>query len=348
MKPTADADILERILETTRDAVIFIDGDANIVRFNPAAAQMFGYEPSEVLGRRVEMLMSEQHADEHASYIRRYEQTGRPRAIGRIRTVMGRRADGERFPLELSVTEVGHERVRYAALLRDISDRARVQDNERLAKVGLLASMFAHEVGNPLNNMFIHTQLLQRKIAREQLEAQLGSSVGLILDELRRLNQLLYEFRELYQPTPTSRGPVSMVVLLDDILRGLVSDPGLPIELHTTLEPGLPPAHGHTDKLRQVFLNLCKNAVEAMPAGGRLVTRACTRDSRVIVEIEDSGPGIPDGIDPFEPFHTTKAQGSGLGLAVARQIVTDHEGEISYASQPGRGTTFTVALHVAT
>lgn len=344
-------DACERVIEATQDAVVFIDADANIVWWNAAAAHIFGYTAEQVVGQPVTMLMPEPYASEHSGYIARYEQTKVPHAIGRIRLVMGRRSDGNRFPLELSVTEVGDNRVRYAAILRDISERARIEQQlahkNRMAAVGVLASMFAHEVGNPLNNMFIHAQMLQRKVMKFELQATIGDGLGVLMDELRRLTHLLLEFRELYQNTPTLT-PVSIIVLLSDVLRRHVIEPGLDkVELREEIEPGLPPVVGNLDKLKQVFINLCKNAIEAMPDGGELTVRATRLDRQVIIEISDTGAGIAAGFDPFEAFHTTKPGGSGLGLPVVRQILLDHGGEVTFVSEPGRGTTFRVQLRTA-
>jgi two-component system sensor kinase FixL len=341
-------DACERVIEATQDAVVFIDANATIVWFNAAASAIFGYTSEQALGQPVTLLMPEPYAREHSGYIARYEQTKEPHAIGRIRLVMGRRSDGTRFPAELSVTEVGDESVRYAAILRDISDRARIEQQlahkNRMASVGLLASMFAHEVGNPLNNMFIHAQMLQRKVARHQLQDTVGDGLGLIMDELRRLTNLLHEFRELYQNTPTLV-PVSIVVVLSDVLRTQAIQPALErIQLCEDIEPGLPAVLGNRDKLKQVFINLCKNAIEAMPNGGQLTIRAKLANGQVVVEITDTGNGIPADIDPFEAFHTTKPRGSGLGLPVVRQIVLDHGGEVKFVTEAGRGTTFWVEL----
>jgi two-component system sensor kinase FixL len=348
--PHSMGDACERVIEATQDAVVFIDADARIVWFNAAASHIFGYTTEQALGQPVTLLMPQPYASEHSGYIARYEKTHEPHAIGRIRLVMGQRSDGSRFPLELSVTAVGDDTVRYAAILRDISDRARIEQQlahkNRMAAVGLLASMFAHEVGNPLNNLFIHAQMLQRKVAKFQLQATVGDGLGLIMEELRRLAHLLHEFRELYQLTP-ALSPVSLVVVLRDVLSAGVIAPSLErVELCEELEPGLPPVVGDRDKLRQVFINLCKNAIEAMPEGGKLTVRAKQTEGLVIVEISDTGTGIPANIDPFEPFHTTKPRGSGLGLPIVRQIVWDHGGEVKFSSEPGC-TTFVVELRVA-
>jgi two-component system sensor kinase FixL len=348
---SAMQDACERVIEATHDAVLFIDADAKIVWWNAAASRVFDYPTEQVVGQPVTMLMPEPYASEHAGYITRYEQTKQPTAIGRIRLVMGRRSDGSRFPLELSVTEVDDNQIRYAAILRDISERSRIEQQlahkNRMAAVGVLTATFVHEVSNPLNNIFIHTQMLERKVAKFDLQAQVGGGLRTIMDEVRRLTHLLLEFRELYQNAPTLT-PISLVVLLSDVLRRHVTESGLQnVELRAEIEPGLPPVVGNVGKLEQVFINLCKNALEAMPNGGQLTIRAKRLERQVIIEISDTGAGIAGDVDPFEPFLTTKPGSSGLGLPVVRQIVFDHGGEVTFVSEPGRGTTFRVELRTA-
>ena len=101
------------------------------------------------------------------------------------------------------------------------------------------------------------------------------------------------------------------------------------------------------EKIKQVILNLCKNAVEAMPKGGQLTFRAYRTNDNVILELSDTGQGIPEGFDPFHLFKTTKPEGTGLGLPIVQQIVSDHHGTVDYVSELGKGTTFRVSLDLA-
>ncbi len=103
----------------------------------------------------------------------------------------------------------------------------------------------------------------------------------------------------------------------------------------------------NNDEITQVLLNLCKNAAEAMPAGGTLTVRGFQFGTRVGLEVRDTGEGVPEGINIFEPFVTTKTGGTGLGLAIVQQIVAAHEGTITYTSTPGQGTTVTLTLPTA-
>ena len=341
---------LRALIRGTTDAVVFIDEHARIRRLNPSCAQMFGYEEGELLGRDVTMLMPERYACEHADYIDRYERTGERRAIGRIRMVDGRRKDGSTFPLELSVTEVVGDDTKYAAFMRDVSKQQalqqRVVDSERLAAVGMTASLFAHEVANPLNGMQMHVQLLQRHAQRNQADDKTMRHLSVLTEEIRRLEGLLREFRAFQTASVGALVPLDIESVLDRALRFSLPEDG--IEVRRDLTQPLPFVLGDPNKLQQVLINLIKNAVEAMPEGGALSVAIHPADGDLIViEISDTGCGIPEGVDVFEPFRTTKTNGSGLGLPLVNQIVAAHGGTVTYRSAPERGTTFVLSLRAA-
>jgi len=346
---------LQSLIHATQDAVIAIDRQGRIDLFNPAAERIFGYTQAEVLGQKLQMLMPEPYAGEHDGYIARYEQTGEPHAIGRIRTVAARRKSGEVFPIELSVTETrtGNE-VRYGAFIRDISEKVRLQEQlverERLAAIGTTAATFAHEVGNPLNSMYMVAQLLERRLAKRHdlVDDTLTTPLRNLMGEIMRLTALLEEFRALARRQKLTLRPISLAVLVADLLAGeapLYTARGITVE--QVFPADLPPISADGEKLKQVLLNLCKNAVEAMPHGGTLTIRAHNSGGYVRLEVSDTGVGLPEGVDIFEPFITTKAQGTGLGLTIARQIVSAHKGMLTYQSRPGKGTTFTLMLPVS-
>lgn len=348
------ADWYTQLLATTRDAVVCIDRHGRIVLFNQAAEQMFGYAAEDVLGKDVKLLMPEPYASEHGAYVTRYEQSRVPRAIGRIRSVAARRASGEVFPIELSVTEVElGERARYGAFIRDVSEKIGLQERllerERLAAIGTTAASFAHEIGNPLNSMYMQAQLLKRRLAQVSgLEPRIPQIVDILLSENVRLSQLLHDFRSVVRRNALQRAPTDMNALLEELfaLKQPLLDMG-GIEVVREIPAGLPTVMGDAAKLKQVFMNLIKNAVEAMPDGGRLTVHAEVEDQRLVIEVVDTGVGLPAGIDVFEPFQTTKPSGTGLGLSVARQVLAAHEGTIGCSSTPGGGTTFRVVLPLA-
>ena len=343
------------LIDTTQDALISIDRQNCIELFNPAAERIFGYTRAEVQGQKVQMLMPEPYAGEHDSYISRYERTGQAHAIGRVRTVAARRKNGEIFPIELSVTETktGSE-VRYGAFIRDISEKVRLQEQllerERLAAIGTTAATFAHEVGNPLNSMYMVAQLLERRLVkkRDLVDDTLTTPLRNLMSEIRRLTILLEEFRALARRQKLNLQPTSLAPLVAELLAvetPLYTARGIKVE--QILPPDLPPIMADNEKLKQVLLNLSKNAIEAMPQGGTLTTCARHSGGHVRVEVSDTGIGIPARLDIFEPFITTKPQGTGLGLTIVRQIVSAHKGTLTYHSVPGEGTTFILTLLVA-
>ncbi|MBI3062803.1 MAG: PAS domain S-box protein, partial [Deltaproteobacteria bacterium] len=346
---------LQSLIDTTQDAVISIDRQGGIVLFNPSAEKMFGYTRAEVEGRNVNLLMAEPYASQHDSYISSYEQTGLARAIGRIRTVVARRKNGDAFPVEISVTEVtAAGEARYAAFIRDISEKTKLQEqlieSERLAAIATTAAKLAHEIGNPLNGMYMTAQLLERRLARhaDSLDDTVEPTLRTLMDEITRLNQLLLEFRSLsrrehYNFRPTAVAAVAAEVLEMETARYQ----GLKIHVEQDFPAELPLVHADSEKLKQALLNLCKNAVEAMPQGGTLTLRGRNSGRHVILEVADTGLGIPAEVDIFEPFATTKSWGTGLGLVIVRQILTAHGGAVAYSSERGRGTVFRLTLPVS-
>jgi PAS domain S-box-containing protein len=346
------ANWLERLIHTTQDAVISIDRRGCVVLFNAAAERVFGYKSGEIFGRKVNDLMAEPYASEHDGYIARYERTGEPRAIGRIRTVEGRRKNGEVFPLELSVTEIEVDQdVHYAAFIRDISEKTRLQtqlmESERLAMIGTTAAKIGHELANPLNGMSLTIQLLEQRLNRQPSAAdgQILSTVKRLKDEIARLNKLVGQFATISRREKYVFRPANLAELIDDVVK--MQEPHfaqLGIELTKSIAGDLPNVSIDADKLKQAVLNLLKNSGEATPHGGKISINAFAVADTVIIEVADTGTGIPLDIDAFEPFVTTKKEGTGIGLVVVRQILAAHGGNISYRSQPGKGTTFRIEL----
>lgn len=214
----------------------------------------------------------------------------------------------------------------------------------RLSAVGQLAASVAHEINNPLyavrNSLFL---------LEEDLPVAARESPYLLLatEQLERIARIIERMREFYRPQRGELAPQD----LNGLLEATLALAGLDLRYGTIRmvfapAPELPPITADGDQLRQVFLNLVLNAIEAMPGGGTLTVRTRLGVVAAIVEIEDSGIGIPDEIRPrlFEPFFTSKASGTGLGLAISAHIVAQHGGRIEVESQAGRGSLFRVVL----
>jgi signal transduction histidine kinase len=219
--------------------------------------------------------------------------------------------------------------------------------NEILAAIGTATLKIAHEIGNSLNVMStsLHIIHLLFKDQREGSDDWALSTLHGMTAEVERMKQLLEELRNISRPSKVSIEPVNLYEVVTGIVRDgrLAARPNT-IQVEHQIPDDLPPVLGDREKLARVLLNLCANAFDAMPNGGKLTLRAYKADERVCLEIEDTGVGIPENFDPFRPFNTTKEKGWGLGLAVVSQIVEALNGTLSYESQPGEGTTFRMCL----
>lgn len=354
----------QAVLATARDAIVAIDPEGRITLFNPAAEAVFGYGRDEVLGRNVTLLMPPPYRDEHDTYMRRYRETGEPRAIGRIRTVEGRRKDGEVFAMELSVSEARvDDEILYTAIIRDISARLSAEaelrdlqraaaERARLADIGAITAKIVHDLGNPLAALSMQAQLILRRARRGDFApvAPVEAPATQILHTLRRLEGLVGEFNDFARDQRLDLRRVPLAPLLAscaDLWQALAAERG--IVLAVAARGPLPALHVDEVLLRRVLDNLLKNAIEAVPTGaGEVVLSAApTDDGGVCIAVDDNGSGIAAGLDVFRLFETTKPEGTGIGLAVARQLVEAHGGSITHHPRPQGGTRFAVVLPVA-
>jgi signal transduction histidine kinase len=257
--------------------------------------------------------------------------------------------------LELRVQERTAELRQANEVLRaEIAERQRAEqklrDTERLAAVGTTAAKLVHEIGNPLNGLSTTIQVLERHLIKRGYVTDdlLISTVHDLKNETNRLQSLLQELRVFARPQQLDCQPTDVALVAAEVLRTQAqhyTKHGIYVEQLFPLE--LPLVMADSEKLAQVLLNLCKNAVEAMPEGGTLTVRGFQSKAQVCIEIQDTGHGVSGEVNVFEPFVTTKPGGTGLGLAIVRQIVEVHGGTITYTSTSGQGTTFTLALPVA-
>jgi two-component system sensor histidine kinase HydH len=233
------------------------------------------------------------------------------------------------------------------ALLRLQQAQYGMMRAERLAAVGTLASSLAHEVRNPLNSINLQLVLLSRRVAKigEPMQAELGALLDTARREIARLDGLVEEFLSLSsidRVSLTENQPEEVVREVVGLMTPVARDRNIAMDDETA--SSLPRIPMDREKIKQVLINLVRNAIEAMPDGGILKLSAQYRDGHVVMEVADTGTGIEPGVDIFDFFVTTKRGGTGLGLPIARRIVEAHGGSMSYESEPGRGTTFTVSL----
>ncbi len=210
-----------------------------------------------------------------------------------------------------------------------------------LASPGL-CDYLAHELSNPLNGMRLSVEAIERSlVGNPRAMDEIGDLLVILSKEIKRLIGLLKALRWSGVPVDVDLRPTFLAAEISELL-GLQSayyeQRGIRINRHVPLD--LPCIMADRDKLRQVLLNLSKNAIEAMPNGGTLTLRGYASEQWLCLDIADTGEGIPEAMPVFEPAITNKPQSRGLGLAIVREIVKQHRGTVSYTSRLGKGTTF--------
>jgi signal transduction histidine kinase len=200
----------------------------------------------------------------------------------------------------------------------------------------------AHELANPLNGMLMSAEIIDRYLAANPRGMdEIGDLTGILKREIKRLTVLVKELRSSRVLADIKLQPTSLPAAIRELL-ALQSAyyEQRRIRINQYVPSDLPPIMADADKLKQIVLNLCKNAADAMNNGGTLTLRVYAWEEWVCLDIADTGEGIPEAMPVFETYVTSKPQGSGLGLAIVREILKQHNGTISYTSQVGKGTTF--------
>jgi signal transduction histidine kinase len=216
---------------------------------------------------------------------------------------------------------------------------------ERLAAVGTLAAGLAHEVRNPLNSALLQLQVLRRRLGKGDARPETIDPVAVLIeDEIRRLERLVDDFLSFARPRPLDLQPTGLAELCRAVLAFAAPEAeGAGIAVELDVAPDLPSIQADPTRLRQVLQNLVRNALEAMPHGGRLTLRLRRAERSVEIDVADTGEGFADEAPVFDAFFTTKSKGTGLGLSIVHGIVTDHGGTMRVRSHRG-DTCFTVVL----
>ena len=337
---------LEKVFEALHEGVIILDPNGVIGFLNHAACQFFGLDPERATG---EFISAQIRGLDWATL-------GKPgRTISRDLEVFYPENRYLNFYLApIDGAENDHEPLGYVMLVRDLtSTRAEAEEtleSERLNALTLLAAGVAHEIGNPLNSLDIHLQLLGRKL-RKLPPAERGpleENLATAREEIQRLDLILKQFLHAVRPTTPHREKQDLHALLHETLRLL--EPELAsrkIAVELDLADSLPPAFIDPGQFQQVFYNLIRNAYQAIPADdGHVTIRTRVNDFEYIISIEDNGTGIsPEHMGAlFEPYRTTKSSGSGLGLLIVRRIIREHGGAIAIESEENQGTRVLINL----
>ena len=333
------------VFESVGFGLVALDRRGHVTAFNRAAEEITGFRDKEAIGQRWESLFDQSTAPDEPWD-----------SAVRSREIQLRRRDGREVPLEVSfwpLHTADGEKVGLIAVCQDLSEikqmERRVRQADRLATIGRLAANIAHEIRNPLGALSGAIEQLARELPLDDTRERL---MQIVLRESDRLNRIIGEFLEYARPTPLQREAVNLAELLDEAVLLLERDPlSANVKIVREYGPEIP-ARVDAHQLRQALWNLSLNAVQAMPGGGELTVGARLLNragSRVEVWVSDTGEGIGSGDLPhiFEPFFSTRPDGSGLGLAMVHRVVQDHGGEVEVRSAPGAGTTFTLSLPAA-
>lgn len=363
---TESTDALVALLGAAVDGVVVIDHLGKIEAFNHAAERQFGYRAAELLGRNVNVLMTEDEGRAHDGHLSHYLATRVPQIIGKGREVTARRKDGSVFPAFLSVgLMAGAEPPRYVCFIQDLTLRRRTEENSRrlqerlwqvsrLATVGEMASGIAHELNQPLTAIANYAQACDRLLAKpgadlEEIRGALQEIAGQAVragDIIRRLRGLVRQ-----DEGPTEATDINLLISeLTDLVGAEARSHG--VEYRLELAHALPRVELHRTQIQQVILNLTRNAIEALAqkVDGRrtLVLRTALTGGALQISVCDDGPGVSAAIRRclFDPFCSSKAGGAGLGLAISRTIVERHHGTLNHRANVPTGACFIAQLPV--
>jgi len=354
-------DFLMNMIQSSVDGIIVTDMKGDILIFNKGAENLLGYETEEVVGEmNIRSIYEPGVAKEVMDKLRSRDFGG----VGKLTSfpILHRRKDGELVEGDLSASiifdEKGNE-IASVGIFKDLRERLRIErelqkmqeallQSEKLAAMGRLTSQIAHELNNPIYGIMNTLELLKTEIPPESKRRRI---LELSLSEIQRLSEMLRNMLSFSKPEEEKRRAVKIDELIEGIL--LVMEKQMReanIRVETSFGEEIPDVMASTNQMRQVFLNIFKNAKEAMPKGGTLFVRTSKEDNRVLIHIQDTGIGIPEEIKDkiFDAFFTTKqkVKGVGLGLSVCYGIIRDHGGEIKIKSEEGKGTTFTISLPI--
>jgi two-component system nitrogen regulation sensor histidine kinase GlnL len=357
---------LQDILYSLTEGILVFDDGMRLVYANRAAEEMALIQVAESVGKEADEAIGPVNAP-LADLVSRTLESGRPHTGFTAELV---RPDGTAVPVEASASPIEDAEGRTAGVvlvLREASKIRELEDaikkSERLAYLGTMAASVAHEIRNPLGGIKGASQLLRDEVKGLLNEESLSEYIGVIIKQVDRLTGILDSLKGLGKPLAHRLAPVNLHSVLDEALTLLAPDiKTSKLKVKREYDPSMPEVEGDEAGLSGVFINLIKNAVEAMPSGGVLtlgtgipsdflystIKTEKGRKTMIAVKVSDTGAGIePEAMkEIFNPFYSTKGGGLGLGLALSLKVIEEHGGTIKVDTKSGSGTTFTIYLPV--
>jgi len=341
--------VMETIFHALQEGILLLDHEGRIQYANRATQQLLGINPDDAEGQPIQKYLQEIDWD----LISEFDEEAWSRLIRReIEITYPAQKFIEFYVAPIDASSDGDRGI--VMILRDVTrDREQAADtieSERLNAIMLLAAGVAHEIGNPLNSLNIHLQLLERELGEiqdKELQDDLTELVQIAQNEIARLDQIITQFLGALRPTIPNLERAKPDELIQEVLTLLhheLDDRGVWVEVD--IPDDLPPVQLDTAQIKQAVFNILRNSVQALADGGIIKIHAKAEDRFIAIAFSDNGPGISQEVltHLFEPYHTTKQEGTGLGLMIVQRIVRDHGGLIEIDTQPGQGTTFTLLL----
>jgi len=328
-------------METASDLMYIVDKDGNFIYVNASIARTLGYSKKEMAEMSVTGILDEKTLEEHETKLKelidKTEIAYEPAWLTK---------DGKVIYGELKVVAIYSEGkfLGSRGVFRDITERKKVEESQRLAHLGELTAHMAHEVNNPLAVISSRAELsLLEEIKNKEIEDHLN----IIMDQCDRAKDMVQRLLKFSKP---SKGEVKEVDINDsiDFMVDLVEKQFLSNKVRITrlFTPSLPPIKIDEKQVQEVFINLLRNAADAMTEGGTITISTLQEGDNLRIDFTDTGGGISDDDMKkiFDPFFTTKEKGTGLGLSVCFGIIKAHGGTLKYTSRPGKGTTAAITL----
>ncbi|MCA0756217.1 PAS domain S-box protein [Paenibacillus sp. N4] len=338
---------LESFVNQTSDAIHVADLDGRITQVNRAFEKMYGWTGEEIVGKPLENIPLE-HAGSHRELKATVLSGGSVTDFETVRITKS----GSPIDISITISPIRDEAgaiIAIASISRNITSRKQTEEmirrSEKLSVVGQIAAGVAHEVRNPLTTLRGFVQLQKQKGSLPP------SHLDIMLNELDQINMIVSEFLVFAKPQASRYQSIKPENLVGDTMLLLDSEAKMSnVQLRMTAEKELPLIIGEANQLKQVFVNVIKNGMEAMPGGGELsIDIARHGDGMIVLRFKDQGCGIAaeDLHRLGEPFFTKKDSGNGLGLMVSQQIIAGHKGSIVFRSELGKGTCVEISLPVS-
>jgi two-component system, sporulation sensor kinase E len=343
-------DRMDVALDSMLDGIVVCDRGHRPIIYNKSAERMLRFTGPDPAERPLWLSVSDEDLSDFFRATLETEETVLDREFG-----LDTKGSTRLIAVSVS-TLVSEGRIKGATVhMEDITEKrrreAQLRRAESLASLTTLAAGVAHEIKNPLGSISIHIQLIRKALqGKDEVPAPfLERHLGVVDEEIDRLNKIVVDFLFAVRPMNVQLrdgNPGKLVTELAEFIRPEAEKLGVLVE--TAIGEDLPLVALDERLMKQALLNLANNALAAMPGGGKLRLSAQSIEEKVRISVEDTGVGISEEDLPkiFEPYFTTKENGTGLGLTITFKIVREHDGEISVSSRPGQGSGFTIDLPV--